>query len=67
MRDDRQPITREDTLSAQKIFHVSPFQPIGGGYTFRFDIRRDRVGVWIDFSTGKRGRAGDAHRQSAGR
>jgi len=55
VRDDRQPITREDTLSAQKIFHVSPFQPIGGGYTFRFDIRRDRVGVWIDFSTGNEG------------
>jgi DUF1365 family protein len=28
--DDHRPITREDTLSAQKIFHVSPFQPIEG-------------------------------------
>jgi len=54
-RDDREPITRADTLTAQKIFHVSPFQPIGGGYTFRFDIRPDRVGVWIDFSTGNEG------------
>ena len=52
---DQRPITREDTLRAQKIFHVSPFQPIEGGYTFRFDIRDDRVGVWIDYSTGNEG------------
>jgi DUF1365 family protein len=55
VRADRQPITREDTLTAQKIFHVSPFQPIGGGYSFRFDIRSDRVGIWIDFATGNEG------------
>ncbi|PWK59748.1 DUF1365 domain-containing protein [Roseicyclus mahoneyensis] len=54
-RDDRQPITREDVLSAQKLMHVSPFQPIAGGYTFRFDIRDDRVGIWIDYSTGNEG------------
>jgi len=54
-RDDRQPITREDTLTATKIFHVSPFQPIEGGYTFRFDIRDDRIGIWIDYSTGNEG------------
>jgi DUF1365 family protein len=53
--DDHRPITREDTLSAQKIFHVSPFQPIEGGYTFRFDIRDDRIGVWIDYGTGNEG------------
>ena len=53
--DDQRPITREDTLSAQKIFHVSPFQPIEGGYSFRFDIRADRVGVWIDYKTGNEG------------
>ena len=52
---DQRPITREDTLSAQKIFHVSPFQPIEGGYSFRFDIRSDRVGVWIDYATGNEG------------
>lgn len=54
-REDRQPITREDVLSAQKIMHVSPFQPIAGGYTFRFDIRADRIGIWIDYSTGNEG------------
>lgn len=49
--EDQRPITRHDTLSAQKIFHVSPFQPIEGGYSFRFDIRADRVGIWINYST----------------
>lgn len=50
-RDDLAPITRSDTITARKIFHVSPFQPIEGGYAFRFDIRPDRVGIWIDYST----------------
>ncbi len=50
-RDDLAPLTREDTLTARKIFHVSPFQPIEGGYVFRFDIRADRIGIWIDYTT----------------
>ncbi|MEJ6390258.1 DUF1365 domain-containing protein [Gymnodinialimonas ulvae] len=52
---DHRPIAREDTLHATKIFHVSPFQPIEGGYAFRFDIRPDRVGIWIEFVTGNEG------------
>ncbi len=50
-REDRAPITREDTITAQKIFHVSPFQPVEGTYAFRFDIRPDRVALWIDYTT----------------
>lgn len=50
-RDDRGPLTAEDTVTARKVFYVSPFQPIAGGYRFRFDIRPDRVGIWIDYST----------------
>ena len=46
--DDLRPILPTDTLSAQKIFHVSPFQPIDGNYAFRFDIRPDKIGIWID-------------------
>jgi len=46
--DDLRPILPADTLSAQKIFHVSPFQPIDGNYVFRFDIRPDKIGIWID-------------------
>ena len=48
-RDDGAPIHRSDTLYAQKIFHVSPFQPLTGDYTFRFDIRDDKVGIWITY------------------
>lgn len=54
-RDDLGPITPEDHLTAQKLMHVSPFQPVEGGYVFRFDIRPDRVGIWIDFTAGKGG------------
>jgi uncharacterized protein len=54
-RADLAPITAEDHLTAQKIFHVSPFQPIAGGYEFRFDIRADRIGIWITFAAGENG------------
>jgi len=50
-REGSAPITREDTITAQKIFHVSPFQPVEGRYDFRFDIRPERIGIWIDYST----------------
>ncbi|MFN3210655.1 MAG: DUF1365 domain-containing protein [Roseovarius sp.] len=49
---DRSPIGPEDRLRARKVFHVSPFQAVEGDYTFRFDIRPDRIGIWIDMSRG---------------
>ena len=49
---DGRPIARDDILAADKIFHVSPFQPVAGGYRFRFDIRADRVAVRIEYGTG---------------
>lgn len=52
---NRAPITREVTIQAQKIFHVSPFQPIEGGYTFRFDITDEKVDIWIDYNRGNGG------------
>jgi len=48
--DDLRPIGADDILNATKIFHVSPFQGIEGGYAFRFDIGAARIGIWIDFS-----------------
>jgi DUF1365 family protein len=54
-RDDLGPITRTDTLEARKIFHVSPFQPVEGDYSFRFDIRPEKIGIWIDYRTGNGG------------
>jgi uncharacterized protein len=54
-RDDLGPLTREDTVAARKLLHVSPFQPVEGGYTFRFDIRPDKIGIWIDYTAGNGG------------
>ncbi|CAN0581477.1 unnamed protein product, partial [Ectocarpus sp. 12 AP-2014] len=54
-KPDLSPIGPSDRLTAEKIFYVSPFQIIEGGYVFRFDIRDDRVGIWIDYSQGENG------------
>lgn len=54
-RDDLAPIRREDTITASKIFHVSPFQNVEGAYQFRFDIRDDKIGIWIDYRAGNHG------------
>ena len=35
---DGRPIRPEDEMTAAKVFHVSPFQDIAGGYTFRFRL-----------------------------
>ncbi|MDP5360613.1 MAG: DUF1365 domain-containing protein [Paracoccaceae bacterium] len=53
--EDGRAITKDETLSAQKLMHVSPFQPIEGGYTFRFDIQPDSIGIWIDYTRGNGG------------
>ena len=42
-------IQQQDRITAEKVFHVSPFQPIAGSYQFRFDITPKRIGIWIDF------------------
>ncbi|MGV6804661.1 MAG: DUF1365 domain-containing protein [Ruegeria sp.] len=44
-----EPIEPSDRIRATKLMHVSPFQKIEGTYTFRFDFRPGRVGVWIDY------------------
>ncbi len=55
VHDDRREITKSETLKARKIFYVSPFQPIEGDYTFRFDINDEHIGIWIDYKTSKGG------------
>jgi len=47
--DDQSPITAASDLAARKLMHVSPFQPVEGGYRFRFDIRPDQVNIRIDY------------------
>lgn len=54
-RQDKRVIGCDDTMDARKIFHVSPFQPVEGGYQFRFDIRPDRIGIRIDYTAGAGG------------
>ncbi|MBQ2261673.1 MAG: DUF1365 domain-containing protein [Loktanella sp.] len=53
--EDGHAITKAETLAATKVMHVSPFQPIDGGYVFRFDIQSDSIGVWIDYTRGNGG------------
>ena len=49
---DQRPILAVDTLTARKIFHVSPFFPVAGEYRFRFDLsprhRRVELDYWLD-------------------
>ncbi len=48
--EDLRPITKAETLWAQKVFHVSPFQPIEGQYQFRFDITPTDIHIVIDYT-----------------
>lgn len=48
-------IGAQDWIEADKRFHVSPFFDIEGRYRFRFDLRDDRLGVWIRYDDGKGG------------
>ena len=52
---DGREITADETLTAQKIMHVSPFQPIEGGYTFRFGITDAAINIHIDYARGNGG------------
>lgn len=54
-KPDLSAIAASDRLGASKQLHVSPFQPRDGGYTFRFDLRDDRVGIWIDYGRARGG------------
>lgn len=54
-RADHGTITGQDRLTAQKILHVSPFQSVAGGYTFRIDLRPDRLHIVIDYTAGDEG------------
>ena len=49
---DHRPITPCCKITGEKVFHVSPFLPRDGVYTFRFDARDGHFGAWIDWSNG---------------
>jgi hypothetical protein len=46
---DARPIAPADWLGARKVFHVSPFFPVRGGYRFRFDTGSLLTSIHIDY------------------
>lgn len=46
---DHAPIKAEHWLEAEKVFHVSPFLSRVGNYKFRFDLKENKLGIWIDY------------------
>lgn len=47
-KTDGSPIGSDDWLTTSKDFHVSPFLPVEGSYKFRFALRENKLGIWID-------------------
>ena len=47
--DDGRPLATGETLTARKVFHVSPFCEVRGHYTFRFHFGADRWLARIDY------------------
>lgn len=54
-RDGFAPIRKGDTLVAQKLMHVSPFQKIAGHYAFNFGMTEDKIDIRILFKNGEHG------------
>jgi DUF1365 family protein len=50
VKPDQSVIGPQDDLRAQKIFHVSPFQPAEGEYSFHVDITAEKVAIRIGYS-----------------
>jgi DUF1365 family protein len=48
-RSDHGPIQPDEWLEGRKVFHVSPFLPIEGGYRFRFRLDDARVHVDVNY------------------
>ena len=47
--DDRRPIEPDAWLEGRKVFHVSPFLPVEGGYRFRFRLDDGRAHVDVNY------------------
>ena len=52
---DGRAILPGDTMRAEKVFHVSPFQDVAGGYAFNFDISDASISIRIALRDGERG------------
>lgn len=51
--EDHRPITQDDWLESQKVFHVSPFLEVKGRYRFRFSFAPEKIAVWINYLDGE--------------
>lgn len=49
------PIERGDTLIAEKLMHVSPFQEIAGRYRFNFGFSKTRIDIRISYENENQG------------
>ncbi|MFM7084906.1 MAG: DUF1365 domain-containing protein [Hyphomicrobium sp.] len=47
-KEDGSPIHDNDEITAQKVFHVSPFMPLDGEYRFRFVEKAERLAIRVD-------------------
>lgn len=50
-----EPITADRALEARKVFHVSPFQDVAGGYRFNFSLSAERITIRITHTHGAGG------------
>lgn len=50
VNDDGTALRNGQTLAADKVFHVSPFLEVKGGYTFRFHFGPDRFMARIEYA-----------------
>lgn len=48
-RVDRAPLSPDEWLEANKLFHVSPFLTRSGYYKFRFALAGEQLSIWIDY------------------
>jgi len=55
VRPGFEPIGYDDTLEAEKMMHVSPFQKVEGTYRFNVGLDDDAVRIRIDFRNGEDG------------
>lgn len=53
--DDFRVIEKTDTLKAEKLMHVSPFQKVEGQYSFGFDISETLINIRILYENGDEG------------
>lgn len=54
-RPDFQPLGNGEEIEAAKVFHVSPFQEVGGHYRFTLRFSSEAIAICIDHQRGEHG------------